>query len=100
MSIIKPINDKILIRREEPDEKKNGIYIAQTNPKKKCRGEVLAVGEGVLLPDGTRKPVCVQPGQVVVFQPGIGTEITHEGETYLIIEERDLLVVLGADDED
>ena len=94
MAVLRPINNKIIVKREEQDETKNGIYLPTNSHKKKCRGEVLAVGSGILLPNGTREPLSVKPGDVVSFQPGVGTEITHEGEKYLIVEEKDLLLVI------
>lgn len=93
MMRIRPINDKIVVKRST-DTDKGGVLIPEHYRKKKCQGEVLAVGEGRLLPSGARVPISAGVGDVVFFQPGIGTEITVDGEQYLIISEGDLLCAI------
>lgn len=92
---IKPIGDKILVRRLEAEEKtKGGIVLPDTAKEKPKEGEVIAVGEGRLLADGVRAPFTVKVKDRVIFSSYAGTDVKMEGEEYLILSEDDILAIV------
>lgn len=93
---IKPLGDRVLLKPMEEEEKtKSGILIPDTAKEKPQKGKVLAVGTGRILDNGTKVPLEVQVGDIVVFSKYAGTEVKVDGEEYLIVSERDILAVLG-----
>lgn len=93
---IKPLGDRILLKRVEPEEKtKGGIVLPDTAKEKPREGVVLAVGEGRLLEDGKRAPFTVKPNDRVLFSSYAGTEVKWDGEEYLILGEDDILGILS-----
>jgi len=89
---IKPLYDRVLVKRlEEEEEKVGNIIIPDTAREKPQQGEVIAVGEGRLLDNGERVPLEVKPGDKVLFGKYAGTEVKYEGEEYLILREEDIL---------
>lgn len=95
---IKPLGDRVVVKVLEGEEKtKSGIVLPDTAKEKPQEGEVLAVGTGKLLENGTRVPMEVQVGDRVIFSKYAGTEIKIEGEEYLILSERDVLAVVPTD---
>lgn len=91
-----PLNDKVLVKRLDAEEKSAGGILLPDSAREKPRtGKVLAVGEGGLTPAGVRRPVPVQVGDKVLFSPYGGTEIKIEGEEYLLMTGEDLLAVLA-----
>ncbi len=92
---IRPLGEKVLIRRLEAEEKtKGGIVLPDTAKEKPQKGAVLAVGDGRLLKDGTRAEVQVKKGDTVLFASYAGTEIKVEGEEYMLMDESDILAIL------
>ncbi|MCI0339812.1 MAG: co-chaperone GroES [Planctomycetales bacterium] len=92
---LKPINDKVLVRRLEAEERtKGGIVLPDTAKEKPREGRVIAVGDGKLLENGSRAPFQVKPKDRVLFSSYSGTEVKLEGEEYLILDEGDILAVL------
>ncbi len=92
---LRPLQDRILIRRLEAEEKSPGGIIIPDNAKEKpVQGEVLAVGGGRILDNGERSPVGCEPGDVVLFSKYGGTEVTLDGEDYLIVRADDVHGVL------
>ena len=93
---IKPLGDRILLKVLEAEEKtKGGIYLPDTAKEKPQEGKVIAVGEGKILKDGTRKKPEVKVGDIVLFGKYSGTEVsTKEGEEYLIVKEEDVLAII------
>lgn len=93
--LIKPLYDRLVVRRLEAETTtKGGIVIPDKSAEKSNRGEVLAVGDGALLDNGELRPLAVKVGDRVLFGQYAGTEITHNGETYLIVRETDILAVI------
>jgi chaperonin GroES len=93
---IRPLGDKVIVKRVEAEEKTaGGIVLPDTAKEKPKRGVVLAVGTGRLLDDGTRSQMQVKKDDEVVFTSYSGTEIKVNGEDYLIMEETDILGVVG-----
>lgn len=93
---LKPIEDKIVVKRDKVTEEKSSYgLIITSNKEVSNEGVVIAVGPGIVLQDGTRITPDVKPGDRVVFSQYGGTEITHDGEDYLVITIRDLFAVIG-----
>ena len=93
---IKPLGEKILAKRLEAEEMtKGGIYLPDNAKEKPKEGEVLALGDGKLLENGTRSEFQVKEGDRIIFSSYAGTEIKLDGEEYLIISEDDILAVIG-----
>ncbi len=92
---IRPLGDKVLIKRLEADEKTaGGIVLPDTAKEKPKRGTVLGVGDGRLLDSGKRHPLQVKKGDTVLFSSYSGTEVKVEGEEMVIMDESDILAVL------
>ena len=92
---LRPLHDRILVRRIEEEEKtKGGLIIPDTAKEKPSEGKVIAVGEGRVSEDGTLRPLDVHKGDRVLFSKYSGTEIQLEGDEHLIIREEDVLAVL------
>jgi chaperonin GroES len=92
---IRPLHDRIVVKRIDEDEKtQGGIIIPDTAKEKPQRGKAVAVGNGKLLEDGKLRPLDVHKGDTVIFTKYAGTEIQIEGEEHLIIREDDVLGVL------
>jgi len=94
-SKMKPLGDKVLIRRlEEPEQKAGGIIIPDTAKEKPQQGEVMAVGSGRIDKDGKRIPLDIKKGQRVLFGKYSGTEMAVDGEEYLFIDADDVMAIL------
>ena len=92
---IRPLGEKVLIKRLEAEEKtKGGIVLPDTAKEKPQKGTVLAVGDGKLLDDGTRGGFQVKKGDKVLFASYAGTEIKIAGEEYMLMDESDILAIL------
>ena len=92
---IKPIGDKIVLRRLEAEETTSGgIVLPDTAKEKPKEGTVLALGDGKLLKDGKRSEFQVKVGDRVLFSSYAGSEITVDGEDYLVIAEDEILAVI------
>jgi chaperonin GroES len=92
---IRPLNDRIIVRRvEEQEQMRGGLYIPDTAKEKPQEGEVIAVGNGKLLNDGQRVEIDIQVGDRVLFGKYAGTEVKLDGEEYLILREDDVLGVI------
>jgi chaperonin GroES len=92
---VKPLGDRILVKRvEEEVVRKSGIIVPDTAKEKPQQGEVISVGKG-RMEDGKRIPLEVEKGQRILFGKYSGTEITLDGEEYLIMREEDVLGIVG-----
>jgi chaperonin GroES len=93
--MVKPIGDRLLIKRVEAEETtKGGIVIPDSAKEKPKEGEVIRLGEGRLLDSGDRVPFQVKEGDRVLFTSYAGNEVKIAGEEYLIMSEDDILAVL------
>ena len=93
---IRPLHDRILIRRiEQAETARGGIIIPDSAKEKPQQGEVIAVGDGKILEDGRRVPVDVRAGDRILFGKYVGAEIELEGQEYLILREEEVLGVLS-----
>jgi chaperonin GroES len=92
---IRPLHNRIIVRRFEAEDKTPGGIIIPENAKEKpVRGEVLAVGSGKLLESGEREPMGITAGDTVLFGKYNGVDVTLDGEDYLIITSDDVLGVI------
>jgi len=92
---IRPLGDKVVVKRLEADEKTaGGIVLPDTAKEKPKRGVVQAVGEGKLLDNGKRSSPQVKKGDQVLFTSYAGTEIKVDGEELLIMDEGDILAII------
>jgi chaperonin GroES len=90
-----PIGDKVVVKRLEAEAKtKGGIVLPDTAKEKPKRGRIIAVGEGKQLDSGKIRKPSVKKGDLVIFTSFAGTEVTVEGDEYLIMGEEDILAVL------
>ena len=92
---IRPLQDRILVKRIEEEEKsRGGIIIPDTAKEKPSEGRVLAVGKGKVTEDGKVLPLDVKEGDTILFGKYSGQEIKIDGEEYLIMREDEVLAVL------
>jgi len=92
---LKPLRDRVIIRRlEEEEVVEGGIIIPDTAKEKPIKGEVVAVGPGRLDDAGKLVPMNVKAGDIVIFRKYAGNEITVDEEELLIVEEDDILAIL------
>jgi chaperonin GroES len=95
MAKLRPLHDRILIKRVESETtSKGGIIIPDNAKEKPLEGEVIAVGSGRVLDDGTVRPLQVKAGDRVLFAKYAETEVKVGGETLLLLREDDLLGVI------
>ena len=92
---IRPLQDRIIVKRVAEEEKtKGGIIIPDSAKEKPIEGKVLAVGNGKVLEDGTVRPLDVKAGDRILFSKYAGTEIKLDGDEHLIMREEDILGVV------
>jgi chaperonin GroES len=92
---IRPLNEKIVVKRIEAEEKtKGGIVLPDTAKEKPKEGVVMALGSGKLLENGDRAKFQVKEKDRVIFSPYGGSEIKIEGQEYLILNEDDVLAIV------
>jgi chaperonin GroES len=95
MASIKPLQDRVILRRiEEGEQIRGGIIIPDSAKEKPQEGEVIAVGEGKKLDSGERVPLDIKEGDRVLFGKYSGTEIKLDGEEFLIMREDDILGII------
>lgn len=93
---IRPLQDRIIVKRLEEEEKtKGGIIIPDAAKEKPMQGEVVAAGKGKVGDDGKVNPLDVKVGDKILFGKYAGTEVKLDGEEYLIMREDDVLGVLS-----
>jgi chaperonin GroES len=92
---LKPLNDRVLVKRLESEEKTaGGLFIPDTAKEKPSKGEVIAVGPGKTADDGKLIAMTVKSGDVVLFNKYAGTEIKLDGVDHLVMREDDILAVI------
>lgn len=93
---VKPLHDRVLVKRIDEEEKTaGGLFIPDTAKEKPLQAQVIAVGAGKLDKDGKRIAMDVKSGDRILFGKYAGTEIKVDGEDHLILREDDILAVLG-----
>ena len=92
---IRPLQDRIIVKRVEEEEKtKGGIIIPDTAKEKPLEAKVIAVGNGKVLEDGKVRPLDIKAGDRILFSKYAGTEIKLDGVEHLIMREEDILGVI------
>lgn len=92
---LRPLQDRVIVKRIEEEEKtKGGIILPDTAKEKPIQGRVIAVGRGRLLNDGKIHPPEVKEGDKVLFGKYAGTEVKIDGEEHLILREDDILAII------
>jgi chaperonin GroES len=95
MAKLRPLGDKILVKRVEAETKtKSGIVLPDTAKEKPRRGKIVAVGDGRRLENGERAPFSVKKGDEVIFASYAGTEIKVDNDEVLILSEDDVLAIV------
>ena len=96
MTKVRPLHDRLLVKRiEEEETVKGGIIIPDTAKEKPQEGEVIAVGNGKTLDNGTKVELDVKAGDKILFGKYSGTDIKIDGEEYMILREDEVLAVIG-----
>ena len=96
MSALKPLHEKVVVQREAAEARSaGGIVIPDSAKEKPMRGTVIAVGPGRVLPSGEVKALDVKKGDKILFGGYAGSEVKHDGQEYLIVNESEILAVLG-----
>jgi len=94
---VRPLHDRIIVQRlDEGEQQIGGIIIPDSAKEKPQQGKVLAVGDGRMTDEGTRIPLDVAPGNVILFGKYSGQEIKLDGEEYLIVKEDEVLAVIDS----
>jgi len=92
---IRPLHDRLIVKRLEEEEKtKGGIIIPDTAKEKPIEGKVIAAGEGKIKKDGKKIPMEVKKGDRVLFAKYAGTEVKIDGEEHLMMKEDDVLAII------
>jgi chaperonin GroES len=93
--VLKPLGDRVVIKVAQEEEKTvGGIVLASAAKEKPQTGEVIAVGEGRVLDNGTKVPAEVKVGDSVMFEKYSGTEVKFEGTEYLIVSGKDIIAIV------
>jgi chaperonin GroES len=93
---IQPLADRVVVKAlEETEQMRGGLYIPDTAKEKPQQGTIIAVGPGKLSDEGTRIEPDVKAGQRVLYGKYSGTEVSVDGEEYLILRESDILAVIN-----
>jgi chaperonin GroES len=96
MAKVRPLRDRVLVKRvEEQEQKVGGIIVPDTAKEKPQQAEVVAVGSGRVLENGERQPLAVKAGDKVLVGKWSGTEVKLDGTEYLIVKEDEILGILG-----
>ncbi len=92
---VRPLHDRIIVQRlDEGEQQIGGIIIPDSAKEKPQQGKVLAVGDGKMTEEGTRIPLDVRSGNLILFGKYSGQEIKLDGEDYLIVKEDEVLAVI------
>jgi chaperonin GroES len=92
---IQPLADRVVVRPlEESEEMRGGLYIPDTAKEKPQQGEIIAVGPGKLSEEGARLEPDVEVGQKILYGKYSGTDVTVDGNEYLILRESDILAII------
>ena len=93
---VKPLADRVVVKPlEESEQMRGGLYIPDTAKEKPSQGEVVAVGPGKLSDEGTRLEPDVKVGDKVLYGKYSGTDVTLDGQEYLILRESDILAIVS-----
>lgn len=93
--MLKPLNDRVIIEvGQEEEVTAGGLVLTSAAKEKPQTGEVIAVGDGHVLENGTRMTLSVKVGDTVMFEKYAGSEVKYEGKDYLIVHEKDIVAIV------
>jgi chaperonin GroES len=92
---IRPLGDRVVVKVVKDEKTSGGIILPENAQEKPQTGEILAVGPGKILDNGSRQVIDVAVGDRILFAKYSGTEVKLDGETYLLLAEKDILGVIG-----
>ncbi|MGY3765638.1 co-chaperone GroES [Vagococcus vulneris] len=93
--MLKPLGDRIIISvTEEEEQTASGFVLPSASKEKSQTGEVIAVGDGRTLDNGTKLPVSLSVGQTVMFEKYTGQEVKYDGQEFLIVHEKDIVAIV------
>ncbi|MFD1466437.1 co-chaperone GroES [Lapidilactobacillus mulanensis] len=93
--MLKPLGDRVIVTVEEQEEQTVGGIVLASNAKEKPQtGKIVAVGAGTVTDSGKQLPVSVKEGQTVMFDKYAGSEVKFEGQSYLVLHEKDLMAIV------
>ncbi|AWM75645.1 10 kDa chaperonin [Lactobacillus kimbladii] len=93
--MLQPIGDRVIVKVKEEEEKTvGGIVLASNAKQKPTEGEVVAVGEGSYAENGSKIPMTVKKGDVVLYDKYSGTDVKYDDEKYLVLHEKDILAIV------
>ena len=92
--MLNPLGDRIVLKAQEEEQTVGGIVLASNAKNKPTTGVVVAVGQGRTLDNGQVVAVAVKEGDKVLFDKYAGNEVEYDGETYLVVHEKDLVAVV------
>ncbi|MCX0291459.1 co-chaperone GroES [Lactobacillus kullabergensis] len=93
--MLQPIGDRVIVKVKEEEEKTvGGIVLASNAKQKPTEGEVVAVGEGSYAENGSKIPMTVKKGDVVLYDKYSGTDVKYDDEKYLVLHEKDVLAIV------
>lgn len=93
---VRPLHDRILVRRTQEEEKTaGGLFIPDSAKEKPQRGEIVAAGKGRITEDGKVLPLEVKTGDKVLFGKYAGTELKLDGQEFLMMREEDILGIIN-----
>ncbi|MFZ9869682.1 MAG: co-chaperone GroES [Candidatus Kapaibacteriota bacterium] len=93
---LKPLHDRVIVKPATPEETtKGGIIIPDTAKEKPMQGSIIAVGAGKVAENGTLAPMTLKVGDTVLYGKYSGTEVSIDGDEYLIMREGDVFAVIG-----
>ena len=95
MAKLKPLGNRVVIKRRVAQASKGGILLPETAKEKPKEGEVIAVGPGKTDKEGKTEKLNVKVGDIVLFGSYAGTEVKHDDDEYLIMSEEDILGILS-----
>ena len=92
---IRPLHDRVIVKREEEERKSpGGIVIPDSAAEKPSKGRVVAVGKGKILEDGKVRPLDVKVGDKILFGKYSGTEVKVDGDDVLVMREEDIMAII------
>ncbi len=92
--MLQPLGDRVLVEPSETEEKSpGGIILPETAREQPAEGKVIAVGPGRILDNGERQEISVSEGDVIVYRKFGGTEVTVDGEDYVLVDEDSILAI-------
>ena len=93
--MLKPLGDRVIIEVKEEVEQASGSFLLTSASKERSQtGNVVAVGEGHILPNGQRVPLEVEVDHTVMFEKYAGQEVKYDGKDYLIVHEKDIIAIV------